>query len=292
MTLADIKQLGADVKRLASEAKSSGPRTEKGKARSAINAVKHGLAGKNLLLPGEDPVEYETRMDAIFAAMAPQNDVEAELVALVADDLHKLNRLARIEKGVTLGRIEELLAHTTTAEKAGITGNAIAALGAALNVWASSPAPTERNAEFTRRYRAMADAVVFVEGTMPDLPADLIETGHDLLAMLHGQAGDEVVPLAAYQAVFDFSRQVMTLLLDKGHAEDAAQDELRAAISNIALPDKAELTKLAKYGSMLETSLQRRLATLDQVRKLTATKPVQDADEKAREYRVRLRVVA
>ena len=68
--------------------------------------------------------------------------------------------------------------------------------------------------------------------------------------------------------------------------------ELRKAIAGIALPDKDELTKLAKYTAMLEASLQRRLAALAQLREILAgrTSGEQDA-ERAREFRVRLRLV-
>jgi hypothetical protein len=68
---------------------------------------------------------------------------------------------------------------------------------------------------------------------------------------------------------------------------------LRAAITGIALPDEAELRKLGRYRKLLEDSLQRRLAALEQLRKLTAERREAGADaEKSREFRVRLRVVA
>jgi hypothetical protein len=82
-------------------------------------------------------------------------------------------------------------------------------------------------------------------------------------------------------------------LLDRGLAEEAAQEELRANISGIALPNKEELAKLAKYRTMLETSLQRRLAALDQIRKIAANSAASEpVVGKAKEYRVKLRVVA
>lgn len=116
VTLIDIKQLAAKVKTLTTEAGATGPRTEKGKTRSALNAVRHGLAGKHLLLPGEDAAEYERRMDAVFEGLAPADEAQAQLVALVADDLWKLERLGKIEQGASLARIEELLGHTPSAE--------------------------------------------------------------------------------------------------------------------------------------------------------------------------------
>ena len=37
--------------------KSTGPRTEQGKAASSQNALKHGLLARDAVLPGEDPAE-------------------------------------------------------------------------------------------------------------------------------------------------------------------------------------------------------------------------------------------
>ena len=46
--------------------KSSGPRTDNGKARASYNALKHGLTAERLLLPGESAEEFEAyRTDLI-----------------------------------------------------------------------------------------------------------------------------------------------------------------------------------------------------------------------------------
>lgn len=201
--------------------------------------------------------------------------------------------LARIEKGVTLGRIEELLAQTGTAEKASITGNAITTLGTALVTWSMQPIPTGRDDELARRVREMSSAVGFVEATVPGVPADRIGRCDDLLSDLHGKPDGAPVAAEVYSALFDAARELMTVLLDRGQVEEAALEDLRAAIAGIALPSKEELAKLAKYRSMLETSLQRRLAALDQIRKLTAGSAIGGAGvAKAKEFRVKLRVVA
>lgn len=98
------------------------------------------------MLPGEDAQAYTQPMDAIFCALAPENEAEAELAAFVGDDLHRLDRLARVEKGLTLGRIEELLALTGTTEEGATTANAINALGSALTRWCTAPTPATTDA--------------------------------------------------------------------------------------------------------------------------------------------------
>jgi hypothetical protein len=39
--------------------KSTGPRSDEGKAASRFNALKHGLDAQSIILPGEDPADYE-----------------------------------------------------------------------------------------------------------------------------------------------------------------------------------------------------------------------------------------
>ena len=249
MTPSEIRDLSAKVKRLAAENKATGPTSTQGKLRSALNATKHGLAGKNLLLPGEDPVEYESRMDELFSTLAPRDEGEAQLVALVADDVWKLSRLAKIEKGVSLARIEELLVMTGAGEKAGVISNALQALGQALVTWSAAPVPTTRTPDFDRRYRTMCEAVALVDATVNGIPMHLIDACDAALDEVRGKRDDVEISPSSYVQVFEACRVLMSTLLDMGRDQDVEQDRLRAAIAGIALPDKDELAKLGKYRS-------------------------------------------
>ncbi len=63
---ADPTDLQSAASRL-NGAASSGPTTEEGKARSARNAVRHGLCGGFALMPDEDPAEFAAFVEAQLA---------------------------------------------------------------------------------------------------------------------------------------------------------------------------------------------------------------------------------
>ena len=62
-------------------AMSSGPASEAGKVRSALNAVRHGLSGRTFfLLPDEDPAEFAAHEAEVVAAFRPRDQAEREAV--------------------------------------------------------------------------------------------------------------------------------------------------------------------------------------------------------------------
>ena len=79
---------------------STGPRTEQGKQRCSQNAVKHGLRSKHPVITGEDPVEYQSKLDQLRNDLRPVNALEDEIVEQIADTSWRLKRLSRIEAAV------------------------------------------------------------------------------------------------------------------------------------------------------------------------------------------------
>jgi hypothetical protein len=77
--------------------KSTGPRTSDGKARSRLNAVKHGMTAKTLVLPGEDPERLQSRLETWTDQLQPQNDVEQFLLEQAVHSSWKLERAERVE---------------------------------------------------------------------------------------------------------------------------------------------------------------------------------------------------
>ena len=77
--------------------KSTGPRTAEGKERVASNALKHGLTGKQVVLPGEDPAEFDAFRSGLIAELAPQGALEEILAEKVVADAWRLRRVPPLE---------------------------------------------------------------------------------------------------------------------------------------------------------------------------------------------------
>ncbi|WP_418158897.1 hypothetical protein [Benzoatithermus flavus] len=79
-------------------AKSRGPVTEAGKARSSRNALKHGLTAEvHLVLQGENAAAFDTLARSLFAELAPVGTLDGALVAHLAAALWKTGRAERLE---------------------------------------------------------------------------------------------------------------------------------------------------------------------------------------------------
>jgi hypothetical protein len=86
---------------------STGPRSEAGKQRSSLNALKTGLTGRTVLLPGEDVAAYRQHAERIFAIYNPATDEETALVQVLVDTRWRLERCAMLEHNLfALGVIE------------------------------------------------------------------------------------------------------------------------------------------------------------------------------------------
>ncbi|MCC6587425.1 MAG: hypothetical protein IT168_12085 [Bryobacterales bacterium] len=87
-------------------AKSRGPVTSAGKARSSQNAVIHGLLSNTVLLPGESEQQFQQLLDSLIATYRPQTDAEAKLVEQIAAVTWFQLRLLGIETQTLATRME------------------------------------------------------------------------------------------------------------------------------------------------------------------------------------------
>ena len=89
------------------ESKSTGPRTEEGKRKSAINAMRHGLTGRTVVMPYEDMEAYYTFCKELFEDLAPETPLERQYAQTFCDTQWRLNRARSIEDSMyALGHFE------------------------------------------------------------------------------------------------------------------------------------------------------------------------------------------
>jgi hypothetical protein len=73
--------------------KSTGPRTPEGKAAVSMNALKHGLRARTVVLPSENAEEFHQLCDDLEAEWQPQSRTEQFYVEQMAVSQWKLNRM-------------------------------------------------------------------------------------------------------------------------------------------------------------------------------------------------------
>ncbi len=76
---------------------STGPRTEPGKQRSSLNALRHGLTSRTAVLPTEDPETYQRHIQQFLDEYAPATPTETQLVHEIANTAWRLNRIPLLE---------------------------------------------------------------------------------------------------------------------------------------------------------------------------------------------------
>ena len=75
--------------------KSRGPTSEEGRRRSSMNAIKHGLTAKMVLMADEDPTEFREMMVGWFESHQPRDQYEVSLVERAACANWRLDRITR-----------------------------------------------------------------------------------------------------------------------------------------------------------------------------------------------------
>jgi hypothetical protein len=76
---------------------STGPRSNAGKQRSALNALTHGLTARTAVLPSEDPAAFEQHHRQFLDEYRPATPTETQLVHELADTSWRLNRIPLLE---------------------------------------------------------------------------------------------------------------------------------------------------------------------------------------------------
>jgi hypothetical protein len=95
------------AKRLNAE-KSQGPTSPQGRARSSMNALRHGLTARVVVLPSEDMAAYRAFSKEIVDSLDALTPVERQFAQTIADNQWRINRIRSIEDGMLgMGHFED-----------------------------------------------------------------------------------------------------------------------------------------------------------------------------------------
>jgi hypothetical protein len=76
---------------------STGPRTDSGKQRASLNALRHGLTAASAVLPSEDRAAYDAQCRGFFDEYHPATPTETQLTQELADTSWRINRIPSLE---------------------------------------------------------------------------------------------------------------------------------------------------------------------------------------------------
>jgi len=96
--------------------RSTGPKTPEGKAAVRLNALKHGLLSREVLLPGEDEEALRELGERLRAELQPVGELENLLVDRIIAAYWRLRRLGRVEAGIFAWELYEELAERAESE--------------------------------------------------------------------------------------------------------------------------------------------------------------------------------
>src|SRR5438067_1210728 len=92
--MATIAQIEANR---SNASKSTGPKTPEGKAAVRLNSLRHGLRARTVVLPGENPEEFQELCDDLEAEWKPKSRSEQFYVEQMAISQWKLTRMEMAE---------------------------------------------------------------------------------------------------------------------------------------------------------------------------------------------------
>ncbi len=133
---------------------STGPVTEAGKAKSARNNLRHGFRSQTVLLPGDDPAEYEALLTELTDHFVPRDLTETRFIREMADAEWRLRRVRQHHESALARHIQTLAERHPQAAPLELQSMAIETLaetGTAETTWLRYESKFERQYQLAQR---------------------------------------------------------------------------------------------------------------------------------------------
>src|SRR5690348_5344782 len=91
--------------------KSTGPRSIDGRARSSMNALRHGITGQVSIMTAEDRGAHDKFVQELIESLQPEGAVELQFASVIAEDFWRLQRIRAVENDMlALGNFSDAAA--------------------------------------------------------------------------------------------------------------------------------------------------------------------------------------
>jgi hypothetical protein len=220
--------------------KATRPRTAQGKKRSKLNALKHGLFSKAVLLEKESQTEYSSLLNGLLDDLQPEGKLESVLVENLAALLWRKRRLlqaenADVSENITFTEIDSMWKRSVEAWE----GSRAAIASGGLLKYCNNPLAVREARELLEGFRAIVVRLGFKENCR-------------LLKKLYGQDQDGETPYG-----FSLHYELFAGLIRLAEEKDDTSDNAELREGMVALID-AEIERLADLEKALETIEQGR----------------------------------
>jgi hypothetical protein len=268
-----LKQIAANRR---NAQKSTGPKTPNGRAVSKMNALKHGILSKEVLVHGkyiqEDDREFTALHQRLWEDLNPVGPVEEILVEQIVTTTWRWRRALKAESGeialsVDTGRWErshrDLTLTTMLWGMSGDPGSSMrnSALGNHFleNQLKAVRASVEKEGELTEA----AIQSVTVHGKPYSLTRELEKLRSQWQQNPEGLEATALRARQKEQALAAIDKQLRFISWDKSECEEHEEMEEEARQAAAVLPPPEVLDKIIRYSTMLERQLYRAMNQLE-----------------------------
>jgi hypothetical protein len=275
-----IKREPSPAQSIASQAnslRSTGPRSDRGKAKSSRNALKprpfSEVVAKSMKTLGERPADFEQMHSALAAAMEPRDAWEAAWIQDLAILRWRLEHLQRAEVGVVAVRRRKLQSQRRRAASppAGSAGlelnNLVGVLG--FTGIPDSAMKFQQVIEFLNQLRDMVGAEMFDQdasqyfsilyGRTPGPQATVLKARFETVAKKYREGRNEAVEAERQSLLAELSKEIENYEeLQALYAAEYLNADPLQEDAELLLP-RQELDDVIRYETHLEDQIEREL---------------------------------
>jgi len=253
--------------------KATGPRTAQGKERSKLNALKHGLLSKVVLLKGESRTEYHSLLNGLLDDLQPQGKLETVFVENLAAVLWRKRRLFQAENAVVTEKIEftERDSEAMRRDEAWERSRTAIASGGLLKHMTNPDLVREaKELLIELRRNVVARKIEGLPGLLKQLYGK--DQVGEIPQLLRPSTGTSVDPSKIVAGLIDSETERLTKLEKDLVADDPLRMEYKKSAAVIPCQDVSD--RLLRYETHLSREIDRILNRLDRLQRMRKGQPL------------------